>query len=124
MNRPTTPLVFGVLLVFLGLGWLLNESNVTPEVDWIWTLGFAVVGLLVLFCRGLNKASIVVGPLLIACAVFSYVRQTGYLAPDYELPILLVVSGLLVIISYYAPLPPPRWLVEPPDLSERPRTSR
>lgn len=112
MNSSKTPVIYAVLLILCGAGWLLNVLQLAPDVDWIWTLGLAASGLLVLFCRGVNKASFVVGLFLTTCAVFSVLRQTGRLSADLEVPSLLIVSGVLILISYYSPLPHPGWLVE------------
>ena len=45
-------------------------------------------------------------------------RQTGRLSANYEIPALVIASGLLVLVSHLAPVPPPQWLApQPPEKS-------
>jgi hypothetical protein len=104
-------LIAGALILALGIAGLLNELDVVPGVNWIWTLGLAVVGLLVILFGGYNKASMVVGPFVLIGAVLSFLRQTGNLSQTIEVPILTVVLGLLLLVVYLLRVPDP--VVEP-----------
>lgn len=106
------PVIFGVTLTLFGAGWLLNELGIAPDINWIWTLGLCVGGALVFLVSGVDKLSFVVGLLLVACGGFSILRQTGRLDVSHEVPVLMMIAGVLVLFSYYAPLPVPRWLVD------------
>src|SRR5262249_14650748 len=77
-NLDKYPWIVPVLLVFVGVGWLLNTLDIVPGVNWAYTLGVGAVGL-VLLLQGLNRFSFVVGTFLIVGAFCSYLRQTGYL---------------------------------------------
>ena len=44
MNNKTA-LILPVLIITLGTGWLLMTLGIAPKIDWIWTLGLAVIGL-------------------------------------------------------------------------------
>lgn len=110
MGRSKEPLVAAILLILVGVGSLFNTMNLIPQVDWLWTLGLAVVGILILAFRGINKVSFVLGFQLVLASVFSVFRQTGRLHIDYEVPCLLITLGVLILISYLAPLPAPKWL--------------
>ncbi len=100
-----------VLLILVGVSWLLNSLGVMPGVNWVWTLLLAGVGLLILL-GGLNRISVVLGPLLMVAGGLSVLRQTGRLNIDVEIPILVILAGVLLIVSRYSRLPAPAWLTD------------
>ncbi len=106
-------LIPALLLITVGFGWLLTTSGVIPGVNWVWVLGLAVVGFLVLFIGGIDKVTAIVGPFLMISTIFSLLRQTGRLSADTEVPCLLIVAGTLALIVYFLPLPAPDWLENP-----------
>ena len=113
MPRDKISIILPILIITLGVGWLLTTRGIIPEVNWIWTLGLAVMGLLVFAMSGIDKFSIVLGPLLLLASVFSVLRQTERMSIDLEVPILVIVLGGLMLAARFAPLPLPRW-VQPP----------
>jgi hypothetical protein len=46
-----------VLVIAVGVAWLLNVWNVIPGVDWVWTGGLGVIGILTLALAGLEAVS-------------------------------------------------------------------
>jgi hypothetical protein len=109
MNKKLT---VPILTILVGVTWLLNVLDIIPGVDWIWTAGLAAVGILCLLIGGVNKLSIVIGPFLLAASVASLLRQTDKLALDREIPILVIVLGLLMLVSQLLHLPLPKTLQE------------
>ena len=107
-------LIPALLLITVGTGWLLSTNEVIPGVDWIWVLGLAVTGFLVLFIGGIDKLTVVLGPFLMISTIFSLLRQTGRISADVEVPCLLIVGGVLALISYFLPLAAPDWIEGPP----------
>jgi len=99
-----------VLIIAVGSGWLLNETGVMPGVNWIWTGLLGIAGALLLVLAGLNQLTILVGPFLISASVLSLLRQAGYLPVRIEIPILVVVAGVLMLLSHILPLPMPSYL--------------
>src|SRR2546423_15167417 len=99
-----------VLIIALGVAWLLNVLGIVPRVDWIWTIALAAVGLLVLLGNGLNRQSFVIGLFLLAASVLSVMRQTSRIRPDVEVPVLIIVLGLLCLLAQVLRLPKPRWM--------------
>ena len=93
-----------ILVIALGTAWLLNSRGVIPGVNWIWTGGLGVAGLLILVMQGVNKLSIVVGPFLLIGSVFSILRQTGQITLANEVPILTIVLGVLMLFAHLAPI--------------------
>lgn len=96
-----------ILVITVGLAWLLNVLEVVPDVDWIWSLGLAVAGILCLTIGGISKATVVAGPLLLVASVCSVLRQTGRLHEQQEVPILVIVLGVLMLLAQLLPLDEP-----------------
>src|SRR5438094_7949418 len=77
MNESKSMVAIAVLVIALGVAWLLNTLNVIPSIDWIWTSGLGIAGILVLMMSGIDRVSVVVGPFLLVTSVLSVLRQTG-----------------------------------------------
>ena len=114
MKKSKAGLIVPLLVIGLGVAWLLTNLKILPGVDWVWTGGLGLCGILALALGGLNKFSVVVGPFLLIGSIFSILRQTGRLAADLELPILFIIFGVLLLLAYLLPLPLPEFL-EPED---------
>lgn len=91
--------------IVVGFTWLLNVMEALPGVDWMWTVGLAAVGILSMVVGGVNRLTIVIGPFLLVGSVCSLLRQTGRLTPDREIPILVMVLGVLMLVSQLSKLP-------------------
>jgi hypothetical protein len=103
-------LVVPILTIIVGVTWLLNVLEILPGVDWLWTVGLAAAGILSVAIGGLNKVTVVTGPFLVVASVCSLLRQTNRLAMDREIPILVIVLGVLMLISQLSRLPIPETL--------------
>lgn len=104
--------IFPVVLIVIGAGWLLNEINYFPSVSWIVILGLLVAGIAVLALEGVNKSSIVLGPMLIAGAGTTFLRQQFGLGLSVQLPVLLILCGCLMLLArsnWIRPAPPKPW---------------
>ena len=101
-----------VLVIALGAAWLLNTLGVIPGVDWLWTGGLGVAGILVIAANGINKFTFVIGLFLLVGSVFSVLRQTGRLRADIEIPVLFIIFGVLLLLSLLLPLATPEFLRE------------
>lgn len=110
-------LIAPVLTVVLGVTWYLNVLQIMPAIDWVWTVGLAAVGILTLAVGGLSRLTIVTGPFLVVASICSLLRQTNRLAMEREIPILVIVLGVLMIISQLSGLQSP---IKPgPDDNEK-----
>ena len=105
-------LLFPILLITFGTGWLLTTVGVAPGIDWIWTLGLAVLGLLTFVIGGFDKVTVVIGPFLILASCLSILRQTGRLHIELEMPILIILLGILVLIARMPSIPVPKWIIQ------------
>jgi len=109
------PLAIAWLMMGIGLGWLLTELQFGPGVNWAWTLGLEVAGVLVFVLGGgVDKVSIVLGPLLIVSGLLSILRQSGVLPVNLEMPCLVLLSGLLFLIAQHPRVPAPTWYIPDP----------
>jgi len=108
------PLVLAILIVALGVGDLLTVRGFVPGIDWAWTLGLAVVGLLTfVLSGGVDKVSVVVGPLLLVASLLSVLRQTSGLDVNTEVPLLVITLGVLIFVAQLGAVPSPKWIVPP-----------
>jgi hypothetical protein len=103
-------LIVPILLITVGTGWLLSTIGIAPDINWVWTLGLAVVGLLTFAMYGFDKATLVVGGFFLITSVLSILRQTGRMSIDIEIPILVIVSGVLLMASRSSRVPVPKWM--------------
>jgi len=107
-----TTLVFPVLLVAVGSGWLLSTLGVAPGVDWIWTLVLAILGLLTFILSGFDKVTAVLGRFLFAASGLSLLRQTGRLSVNIEIPVLVILAGVLALVAHLPAIPAPEWILQ------------
>lgn len=99
-------LVAPLLILAFGVGWLLNGLGLFPSVDWAWSIGLAACGVLILIVRGLNKATVVLGPFFLVAAVLSVARQQFGMPAKIEMPCLVITLGVLMSLSAVSTLPP------------------
>lgn len=101
-----------ILVIAFGVAWLLNVNNILPGVNWIWTAGLAVSGILLLVLDKLNKFNFVVGLFLIVAALFSILRQTGKITSAVEVPTLFILLGVLMLLAQVFKLQKPSWIMD------------
>ncbi|MHC4405299.1 MAG: hypothetical protein ACYTG0_37100 [Planctomycetota bacterium] len=111
MTAQKRTLVVPILLIALGVGWLLATMGVAPDIHWPWTLGLAAIGLLTFAVGGWDKATVVVGPMFIVASTLSLLRQTDRIDVKVELPILVIVAGVLLLGARSRAVPPPKWFI-------------
>ena len=112
MGTRRSMIIVAVVIIGLGVAWLLNTLDVISGVDWLWTGGLGVAGILIMAAHGINKFTFVIGPFLLVSSVFSIFRQTGRLRIDIEMPVLFIIFGALFLLSLLLPLPTPEFLRE------------
>jgi hypothetical protein len=107
---PKGPIALAVVIITVGVGWLLSVQGIGQGIDWIWTLGLAVVGIGAFVASGgVDKTSVVLGPFFLAASILSVLRQTGKLSLNTELPIIVILLGLLLLLAQMPFIPPPKW---------------
>jgi len=100
-----------ILVIALGVAWLLNVQNILPGVNWIWTIGLGVSGVVILVIEKINKFNFLVGVFLMISSVFSILRQTGKISPNVEVPTLFIILGILMLIVQMLNLKNPSWII-------------
>ncbi len=88
-----------VTLIAVGLGWLLWELRLFPDVDWIISLGFIAAGIAVMVIDGINKNSVVIGPFLIAIGIAWLVHDRYGTHWRFIIPVMLVLLGALMLVA-------------------------
>lgn len=112
MKPDKKTLFLPILLITIGVGWLLSTLGIAPKIDWIWTLGLATTGVLSFAIGGFDKATIVIGPFFLAASVLSVLRQTGRISLDLEVPILVILVGVLLLFARLPAVPSPKWMID------------
>jgi hypothetical protein len=112
MNTRKTPPILGILITTIGCGWLLTAKDFLPGVNWVWSLGLMVLGILAfVVSRGIDKFSLTVGPFLMVAGVLSALRQTGHLSVETEMLILLITFGVQLVIAQTSNTQLPSWMI-------------
>jgi hypothetical protein len=102
---PRLSLAVPILMIAVGAGRLLTVHGFWPGVDWVWTLGLAMVGVLAFLVGGLTKLSVVVGPFCLVAAALSVARQSQLLGLETEAALLLILFGLLLLVAQHPSIP-------------------
>lgn len=111
----TTTLVVPILIIVVGVGWLLTNQGFAPGINWIWTLGLGVIGMLTfVLSKGFDKFSVVLGSFFILASLLSVLRQTGQINLELEVPVLVISIGVLLLIARTPAIPKPEWYVDMP----------
>ena len=116
MHQNPRVLAFAIILTATGVGWLLMSLGLSTNVNWVWTLLLAGLGIVaIVMSGGLDKFSVVAGPFFLAASGLSILRQSGRLSDDVEVPILVIIVGVLLFVAQTRYVPVPRWFGLPPD---------
>ncbi|HVT83099.1 MAG TPA: hypothetical protein VHM90_20850 [Phycisphaerae bacterium] len=103
--------VISLLIIAIGIAWLLNTLHFIGGVDWIWTISLGAAGLLTLAWGRINKFTFVMGLFLVVGSVLSVLRQTGAISVEVEVPVLVIIFGLLFLIAQLPIIPLPQAVV-------------
>lgn len=110
-KQPKGPLALSILIIAVGIGWLLTVQGFVAGVDWLWTMLLGTVGVLTfVLSGGVDKVSVVVGPFFLLTSVLSILRQRGALSVDVEIPLLVILIGVLLFFAQMSFIPAPGWL--------------
>ena len=109
MTASQKSLVISLLTITVGVGWLLTAKGVAPQINWVWTLGMSVCGVLMFALMGFDKLSFVLGVFFLVCSLMSVLRQQGVLLVETEAPVLVIVAGVLLLVARSRKVPVPNW---------------
>lgn len=109
MTASQKSLVISLLTITVGVGWLLTAKGIAPQINWVWTLGMAVCGVLMFALMGFDKLSFVLGAFFLVCSLMSVLRQQGWLSVETEAPVLVIIAGVLLLLARSKKVPVPDW---------------
>ena len=112
MSSDKKTLLPPILLIMIGTGWLFTALGLAPGIDWIWTLGLAAVGLSVIATCGIDKVTVVIGPLFLLASGLSILRQMDRIRFEIEVPVLMIAAGILFLLARSRHVPAPAWIVQ------------
>jgi hypothetical protein len=102
-----------ITLIIVGVVWLVWHFRLFPDIDWVIALAFAAGGIAVMVFDGINKNSIVIGPILIAMGGAWALHDHYRVSWSLIIPLLLVLLGVLMLIARSAAIPDKRPASEP-----------
>ena len=106
------PVVLALLIITVGVGWLLTTLAVAPGINWVLTLSLGMIGVLsFVVSGGIDKVSVIVGPFFLVGSVLSILRQAKMLTIDVEVPICVILIGILMLVAQLQMIPLPKWFI-------------
>lgn len=114
MRQPS--LFLPLFLIIVGALWFLKNMQWFPETGTIIACGLAAAGVLVLVLDGINKQSVISGPLLIYIGAAVYAAQEYLFSTGTLSALGMMVLGCLLLISRSNAVPPKRGRHLPPQM--------
>lgn len=96
---PQTSLFLPLFLIIAGAVWFLKTTDILPATATLIAAGLAVAGLAVLVMDGINKQSIVAGPLLIYIGAAVYLKSQYFFSYAPLIALGMVLLGCLLLLS-------------------------
>ncbi len=97
MRNPS--LFLPLALIIVGAVWFLRATHILPPTAILLAVALVVGGVLVLLFDGINKQSIVSGPLLMYCGAAVYLYTQTMMAASPLIALGMMVLGLLMLLS-------------------------
>ena len=102
---PTKKFLLPFIIVVIGLGWLLQRLELISSFELYWTIGLAAAGIYFFVVGGFNRDTFLLGTFFLICALFSLLRSINLLRLTVELPVLVIIFGLLMAIRNSGVIP-------------------
>ncbi len=112
-----------ITLIVVGAVWLGWHFHFFPDIDWVIAGGFVAGGVAVLVVDGINKNSIVTGPLLVAVGVAWLAHDQLRVSWSVMIPTLLILMGVLMLCARSPRIPERRPSAPKADAPPRPPNS-
>ena len=97
MSRPS--LFLPLFLIIFGAIWFLRATDILPATSTMIAGALIILGLAVLIMDGINKQSIVSGPMLVYIGTAIYLQMSYWIYLSPLLAIGMVVLGCLLLLS-------------------------
>lgn len=114
MKNPS--LTLPLILIIAGAIWFLKTTHILPATTLLMAVGLAVAGVVVLLIDGINKQSVIAGPLLMYIGAAIYVRSEYLLGYSPLIALGMVLLGCLMLLSRSDWVPHKRSKIQPPAL--------
>ena len=95
---PTKKYLVPFIIIAVGLGWLLERLGIVSSWELLWTVGLAAAGMYLIAVSGFNRDTFLPSVFLLVCSFFSLLRSLGYLRVNFEIPLLVIIFGVLMAI--------------------------
>ncbi len=96
---PQASLAFPLFLILFGAVWFLKTTGILPATATLIAIGVAVAGVAVLIMDGINKQSIISGPILIYIGAAIYLRTEYWFNYSPLVALGMMVLGFLLLLS-------------------------
>ncbi|WP_373699299.1 hypothetical protein [Neisseria dentiae] len=96
---PQASLALPLFLIIAGAVWFLKATGILPATATLIAIGLAVAGVAVLVMDGINKQSVVSGPLLIYIGMAVYLKSQYLLGMSPLVALGMMVLGCLLLLS-------------------------
>ena len=98
-------LALPLLLIIAGAIWFLKSTGILPATATLISIGLAIGGIAVLVMDGINKQSIVSGPLLIYIGTAIYLRSNYLMETSPLVALGMIILGCLLLLSRSSVVP-------------------
>ena len=95
---PTKKYLVPFIIIAVGLGWLLERLGIVSSWELLWTVGLAAAGIYLIAVSGFNRDTFLPSVFLLVCSFFSLLRSLGYMRVNFEIPLLVIIFGVLMAI--------------------------
>ncbi len=92
-------LALPLFLIIAGAVWFLKTTGILPATATLIAVGLAIGGIAVLIMDGINKQSIVSGPLLIYLGAAIYLRSNFLMETSPLVALGMMILGCLLLLS-------------------------
>ena len=92
-------LILPLVLIVFGAIWFLRATDILPATATLIAAGLVVLGVAVMVTDGLNKQSVVAGPMLMYAGVAVYIKHSYWLGLSPILAAGMMLLGALLLLS-------------------------
>lgn len=92
-------LALPLFLILFGAVWFLKATDILPATATLIAAGLAIAGAAVLIMDGINKQSVISGPLLVYIGSAVYLRSEYFVGYSPLIALGMMVLGCLLLIS-------------------------
>ena len=96
---PQPSLFLPLFLIIAGAVWFLKTTDILPATATLVSIALAVAGIVVVVMDGINKQSVVAGPLLVYIGAAVYLKSQYLLGYSPLMALGMMVLGCLLLLS-------------------------